>query len=154
MGRSPASLSLHRKCLCAPSVLSGRMCLTRPRSIFEALTRQPTPFLKIMSVLCVRAVLRWVCFLHIRSLSYLSTGSSAREVNLLHKKLMAAVPCHAGTRLPHAMAHGGGGPQKHDSRKLHVTKPAFSCVVGGLYCGFLNHFSFVFIAPFPVSRFL
>ncbi len=87
------------------------MCLTRPRSIFEALTRQPTPFLKIMSVLCVRAVLRWVCFLHIRSLSYLSTGSSAHEVPF-------AQEAHGGGAVPcwYAVATCNGARRRRPSK--------------------------------------
>ena len=39
-----------------------------------------------------------------------------------------------------------------DYRVLYVINPAFSWDIDELHAGFLNHFFYDFIAPFPVSR--
>ena len=71
-----------------------------PWSIFEALTRQPPPFLKRTSVVGIRAASWRVYLPFIRSLPRLSIGNTVREFNLLHRRLRAEAPCYAGTRLP------------------------------------------------------
>ena len=47
----------------------------------------------------------------------MSIGNTLRDINLLHKKLTAEVPCYAAMRLPHVTVHGGGESKKREFRK-------------------------------------